>query len=100
MATSIYTIGMHFNDMRTVNWVALAYTLTYLCFAVTFARISDVIGRRKAFMLAYIIFFGFSLACGFSQSMPQLIAFRALQGIGGSGKSSSPFNSWLLVGQI
>src|SRR5688572_25866557 len=86
VATSIYTIGLHFNDMKTVNWVALAYTITYLCCAVTFARIADVIGRRKAFMAAYIIFFVFSLACGFAQSLAQLIAFRALQGVGGSGE--------------
>lgn len=86
VATSIYSIGIEFQDVRRVNWVALAYTLSYLGCAVTFARISDVVGRRNAFIAAYIIFFGFSLGCGFAQSLDQLIACRTLQGIGGSGR--------------
>jgi MFS family permease len=86
VATSIYTIGTELQDMRRVNWIALAYTLAYLGCAVTFARISDVVGRRNAFITAYIIFFAFSLGCGFAQNLDQLIACRALQGIGGSGE--------------
>ncbi|KAH7171532.1 major facilitator superfamily domain-containing protein [Dactylonectria macrodidyma] len=85
VATSLYTIGLEFESFNTVNWVALAYTLAYLGCAVVFARISDIIGRRNAFITAYIIFFAFSLACGFAQSLNQLIAFRVLQGVGGSG---------------
>lgn len=74
--------------MDLINWVALAYTLTYLSCAVLVARISDVVGRRNAFLASFIIFFGFSLGCGFAQNLEQLVAFRALQGLGGSGKSS------------
>ncbi|POR37397.1 Multidrug resistance protein 3 [Tolypocladium paradoxum] len=85
VATSLYTIGAEFQSVGSVNWVALAYTLAYLGCAVTFARLSDVTGRRNAFVTAYVVFFAFSLACGFSRDLPQLIAFRALQGIGGSG---------------
>lgn len=87
VATSIYDIGVEFKDVRRVNWVALAYTLAYLGCAVTFARISDVVGRKAAFVAAYIIFFAFSLGCGFAQTLDQLIACRTFQGIGGSGKS-------------
>ncbi|CEJ81181.1 hypothetical protein VHEMI01325 [[Torrubiella] hemipterigena] len=85
VATSIYDIGVEFKDVRRVNWVALAYTLAYLGCAVTFARISDVVGRKAAFVAAYIIFFAFSLGCGFAQTLDQLIACRTFQGIGGSG---------------
>ncbi|KAH8681596.1 major facilitator superfamily transporter [Xylariales sp. PMI_506] len=85
VATSLFSIGNEFDDLTTVNWVALAYTLCYLGFAVFFARLSDVIGRRNSFMLAYLIFFGFSIGCGFAQNMKQLIVCRAFQGIGGSG---------------
>ncbi|KAM0418584.1 hypothetical protein ACHAPT_012483 [Fusarium lateritium] len=85
VATSLYSIGVDFEALEEVNWVALAYTLAYLGCAVVFARISDIVGRRDAFIAAYIIFFAFSLACGFSKNLDQLIAFRALQGIGGSG---------------
>ncbi|KAJ3500674.1 hypothetical protein NM208_g17091 [Fusarium decemcellulare] len=90
VATSLYSIGVEFQDVRRVNWVALAYTLSYLGCAVTFARVSDVVGRRNAFVAAYVVFFAFSLACGFAQSLDQLIACRTLQGIGGSGLYSLP----------
>ena len=88
VATSLFTIAVEFNDVDSINWVALAYTLTYLSCAVLFARVSDVVGRRTAFTAGYVIFIVFSLACGFSRSMQQLIAFRALQGLGGSGEFS------------
>ncbi|KAF4464924.1 major facilitator superfamily transporter [Fusarium albosuccineum] len=90
VATSIYIIGIEFQDVRRVNWVALAYTLSYLGCAMTFARVSDVVGRRNAFVAAYVVFFIFSLACGFAQNLDQLIACRTLQGIGGSGLYSLP----------
>ncbi|KAI1336045.1 major facilitator superfamily transporter [Xylariaceae sp. FL0016] len=85
VATSLFSIGSDFNDFGTVNWVALAYTLSYLGCAVLLARISDVVGRRNAFMASYVVFIAFSLGCGFAQSLQQLIACRALQGLGGSG---------------
>lgn len=86
VATSLYTIGTDLDSLSSINWVALAYTLAYLGCAVAFARASDVVGRRDAFIAAYILFFAFSLACGFAKNLTQLIAFRSLQGLGGSGK--------------
>jgi MFS family permease len=85
VATSLFAIGTEFRDFDNVNWVALSYTLAYMGCAVVFSRISDITGRRDAFVAAYIIFVVFSLACGFAQNLNQLIAFRAVQGIGGSG---------------
>ena len=85
VATSLYSIGTDFHDTNNVNWVALAYTLAYMGCSVTFTRISDITGRRFAFIGGYVLFVAFSLGCGFAQNMQQLIAFRALQGIGGSG---------------
>ncbi|KAI3323564.1 major facilitator superfamily transporter [Xylariaceae sp. AK1471] len=85
VATSLFYIGKEFDDIERVNWVALAYTLSYLGCAVFLARISDVIGRRDAFLTSYVIFIAFSIACGFAQNLDELIAFRAVQGLGGSG---------------
>jgi MFS family permease len=85
VATSLFTIGREFEELENVNWVALAYTLSYMGCAVVFARISDIVGRRDAFVVAYMFFITFSLACGFARNMRQLIALRAMQGIGGSG---------------
>lgn len=91
VATALYTIGVDLKSLSQVNWVALAYTLSYLGCAVIFARISDIIGRRNAFIAAFLIFFAFSLGCGFSQTLNQLIAMRVMQGIGGSGLYSLTF---------
>ncbi|KAM3427807.1 hypothetical protein NHJ13734_008852 [Beauveria thailandica] len=85
VATALFTIGNDFKDLGAINWIALAYTLAYLGCAVAFAHVSDVIGRRDAFLLACVLFFAFSMASGFAQNIHQLIALRTIQGIGGSG---------------
>lgn len=85
VATSLFTISKEFGDASGINWVALAYTLAFLGCSVFFARMADVVGRRNAFVTAFIIFFSFSIGCGFCQSTTALIACRAFQGIGGSG---------------
>lgn len=85
MATAVYTISLDFNSLASTFWAILAYQLAYLGFAVVFARLSDFIGRRFAVILAFSIFVGFSLGCGWSQSINQLILFRTFQGIGGAG---------------
>lgn len=88
VATCLYSIAIDFRSLESINWVALAYTLTYLGCSGLFARISDVIGRKAAFLIAFAIFIAFSLGCGFAQNLNQLIVFRALQGLGGSGNST------------
>ena len=85
VATALYTIGSDFAALDRVTWVALAYTLAYLGCAVPFAALGDVIGRRNSYVLAFVLFLTFSLAAGWAQSLDQLIAFRALQGVGGAG---------------
>ncbi|KAF8848497.1 MFS multidrug transporter-like protein [Acephala macrosclerotiorum] len=91
VATALFTIGEDLKTINSINWVALAYTLSYLGCAVLFARMADVTGRRNAYVAAFIIFFAFSLGCGFAQTLNQLIACRVLQGIGGSGLYSLAF---------
>ncbi|KAL2072915.1 hypothetical protein VTL71DRAFT_10239 [Oculimacula yallundae] len=91
VATAIYTIGVDLSSLTAVNWVALAYTLSYLGCAVIFARVADIIGRRNAYVAAFVIFFAFSIGCGFAKTLNQLIALRVMQGIGGSGLYSLTF---------
>ncbi|KAK4204928.1 major facilitator superfamily domain-containing protein [Triangularia verruculosa] len=85
VATSLFSIATDLNNLEHINWVALAYGLTYLGFAALFARVSDVVGRRAALTVAFGIFTAFSLGCGFSETIEQLIACRAFQGMGGAG---------------
>lgn len=85
VATSLFTIGSDFQELERVNWVALAYTLAFVGCSVFFARVADIVGRRNAFLAAFVLFFSFSLGCGFSSNMTALLVCRTFQGIGGSG---------------
>lgn len=56
-----------------------------MAFAIIIARLSDIFGKKTVEIASFVMFIGFSLGCALSQNMTQLIVFRALQGIGGSG---------------
>ena len=59
-----------------------AYTLTFGGFLMLGGRMADLLGRRRLFLAGLVLFSAASLACGLSQSDTQLIAFRAVQGLG------------------
>ena len=85
VSTALYTISGEFGNFRISSWIVLAYTLADVGSAITIARLADVMGRKVVVICAFIVFATFSLACGWSKSMNQLITFRAFQGIGGAG---------------
>ncbi len=64
----------------TIQWLSAAYTLTFAVLLIAGARLGDIYGRRRMFLLGSIGFIVFSAACAVSQDMAMLIAFRALQG--------------------
>ena len=68
--------------LETVLWVGSAYSLTYTVLLITAGRLGDIHGPRRLFLLGLALFTLASLASGLSQTPGQLIAFRALQGIG------------------
>ncbi|KAH9888648.1 MFS general substrate transporter [Xylariomycetidae sp. FL2044] len=88
VSTSLVTISIHLQDFLNAPWVVLAYLLAYLGFAIGFAKMSDIYGRRGSICVAWLLFSGFSIGCALASTMPQLIVCRAFQGIGGSGLSS------------
>ncbi|KAI3055433.1 hypothetical protein CBS147352_2886 [Aspergillus niger] len=85
ISTMLYTISDEFDGFKTCSWIVLAYTLSYVGCAVFMARLSDVIGRKFLLCMCFVIFLGASMGCAASKNMSQLIGFRAMQGIGGSG---------------
>ncbi|KAK3691698.1 hypothetical protein LTR37_018491 [Vermiconidia calcicola] len=85
VSVALATIASQFNDYNRATWVLTAYLLTYMAFAIIIARLSDIFGRKVVEICSFVVFIAFSLACGLSKNMMQLIIFRALQGIGGSG---------------
>src|SRR5258707_5218656 len=64
------------------TWVTTAYLLTSTVMVPIYGKLSDLLGRKSVFLFGVIIFLIGSVASGASQSMNQLIAFRAFQGIG------------------
>ncbi|PHH62090.1 hypothetical protein CDD81_7583 [Ophiocordyceps australis] len=85
VAASLHDIAIEFEVLISANWVAVAYVVAECSCAGVFARMSDIIGRRSAFVAAHLLFLASSLGCGFSHNLTQLVIFRALQGLGGSG---------------
>jgi EmrB/QacA subfamily drug resistance transporter len=65
-----------------LSWVVNAYTLTFGGFLLLGGRMADLLGRRRIFIAGLILFGIASLAGGISQSDTQLIAARAIQGLG------------------
>jgi EmrB/QacA subfamily drug resistance transporter len=74
-------IALNFSDAN-LQWVVSAYTLTFGGFLMLGGRTADLLGRRRMFMAGMVLFAGASLACGLSGDTAQLIAFRAIQGLG------------------
>lgn len=85
VSLALTTISAQFNDFNHSTWVITAYLLTYMAFAIIISRLSDILGRKAVEVASFLLFIGFSLGCALSRSMTELIVFRALQGIGGSG---------------
>ncbi|WQF84727.1 Putative major facilitator superfamily, MFS transporter superfamily [Colletotrichum destructivum] len=85
IATSLVSIASDLGSFNKSNWVVTSYLLTYTGFLIIFARISDLFGRKGTVLVSLTVFTLFSLACGVSQTMEQLIVFRAFQGMGGAG---------------
>ncbi|MCJ1298809.1 hypothetical protein MMC08_001599 [Hypocenomyce scalaris] len=85
VSTALVSIERYFDDFFEANWVILAYLISYMGFSLLWARLSDIVGRKWTIIAAWFIFAAFSLGGGLAGSIKQLIACRALQGIGGSG---------------
>jgi EmrB/QacA subfamily drug resistance transporter len=65
-----------------LQWIIDAYTLTFASFMLIGGSMGDILGRKKFFIGGLVLFTLGSVACGLSESTEQLIAFRALQGLG------------------
>jgi EmrB/QacA subfamily drug resistance transporter len=79
---------LHFSQ-SDLQWVLSAYALTFGGFLLLGGRAADLLGRRRVFMIGVALFTLASLACGLSNSEGQLIAARAVQGLGAAILSPS-----------
>jgi EmrB/QacA subfamily drug resistance transporter len=68
-----------------LSWVGTAYLVTSTSAAVLYGKVSDLYDRKRVFQSALVVFLAGSALAGAARSLDQLIAFRALQGLGGGG---------------
>src|SRR5574341_690965 len=85
VGTALPRIVSELGGLDRLSWVVTAYLLTSTAATPLWGKISDLYGRRLIFQVAIGIFLVGSALSGLSQNMPQLICFRAIQGIGGGG---------------
>src|SRR5919197_4726923 len=69
-------------NISGLQWIIDAYVLAFASFMLTGGALGDLYGRKRFFITGLVVFVLGSLACGLSQTTDQLIAFRALQGLG------------------
>src|SRR3954463_3024211 len=75
--------SLHTSLLQLV-WVILVYMIASTVLVLTAGRLSDLFGRKKAYVLGFALFAAASLGAGFSADATQLILWRVLQGIGGA----------------
>ena len=85
VSTALPTIVGEFGGIEHLSWVVTAYLLTATVSGPIYGKIGDLYGRKIVLQFAIVVFLVGSVLCGISQNMGQLIAFRALQGIGAGG---------------
>ncbi len=84
VGTAMPTIVSQLGGLDLYSWVFSLYALTSTVAIPIFGRLSDIYGRKRLYLGGMGLFVVASVLCGFAQTMPQLIAGRALQGLGGA----------------
>ncbi|HAT54306.1 MAG TPA: MFS transporter [Lactobacillus sp.] len=82
LPTIQHDLNETFSDLQ---WIINAYTLAYAAFLLLAAKLGDIFGRKRLFLIELVIFTAGSLASALSQTSFQLNLFRAMQGLGGAG---------------
>ncbi|WP_329032901.1 MDR family MFS transporter [Streptomyces sp. NBC_01725] len=85
VSTALPTIASDLGGLDHLSWVVTAYLLASTAATPLWGKLGDQYGRKRLFQTAIVIFLIGSALCGISQSMAELIIFRALQGLGGGG---------------
>ncbi|MFI8340078.1 DHA2 family efflux MFS transporter permease subunit [Streptomyces sp. NPDC085639] len=85
VSTALPTIVSDLGGMAHLSWVVTAYMLAATAATPLWGKLGDQYGRKRLFQYAIVLFLIGSALCGLAQDMPQLIGFRALQGLGGGG---------------
>ncbi len=85
---AVPAMAAELNAFGHLSWIVTAYLLTSTAATPIIAKLSDIWGRRALLLPSLALFIIASMACGFAQTLPQLIVARAVQGLGGAGLMS------------
>jgi len=85
VSTALPTIVGDLGGLNHLSWVVTSYLLASTVSTPLYGKLGDMLGRKPVFMAAILIFLAGSMLAGLSQTMTELIGFRALQGIGAGG---------------
>ena len=85
VATALPTIVGDLGGLDHISWVVTAYLLAQTAVTPVYGKLGDLYGRKVVLQVALVIFLAGSALCGASQSLTQLVVFRAIQGLGGGG---------------
>jgi EmrB/QacA subfamily drug resistance transporter len=85
VATALPKVVSDLGGLSSYSWVFTAYMLAATVSVPLYGKLGDIHGRRPLFLIAISIFLLGSALCGLAQNMPQLVVFRAVQGLGAGG---------------
>ncbi len=85
VATALPTITGDLHGLHHIGWVVTAYLLAVAVVIPIYGKTGDLFGRKPVFQFAIAVFLAGSAASGLAHSIDQLIAFRAVQGMGAGG---------------
>ncbi len=85
VATALPTIVGEFGGLEHLSWIVTAYMLATTIVTPLYGKLGDLFGRKIVLQAAIVLFLIGSALCGIAGSMGELIAFRAIQGLGGGG---------------
>ncbi len=85
VSTALPTIVGDLGGLNHISWVVTAYLLAQTAVTPLYGKLGDLYGRKVLLQVGLVVFLAGSALCGASQSLTELIAFRALQGLGGGG---------------
>jgi EmrB/QacA subfamily drug resistance transporter len=88
VSTAIRTIADDLNGYDLQAWATTAFLITSTIATPLYGKLSDIYGRRGFYLFAIAVFVVGSMLCGLANSMYELAAFRAIQGIGAGGLMS------------
>ncbi len=85
VSTALPTIVGELGGLEHLSWVVTAYLLAVTSVTPLYGKLGDLFGRKVVLQGALVLFLAGSALCGLAQGMTELIAFRAIQGLGGGG---------------